>query len=118
MSDSARFIFSSIIAIAALCLLIVVFMMAADRTSDQRRFRSFTASFAFGMFLIVFAGILSGIALSADRDHRVVAPTYHSGWMSPEQGYGAAILLLLAGIYAIILGVRGTSDQDNASRNT
>jgi glycerol uptake facilitator-like aquaporin len=118
MSESTRLLFSAIIAIVVICLLVVVFMVAADRTSDQRRFRSFRASFAFGLFLIVFSGILSGIALNADRHHGVIAPTYHSGWMSPEQGYAAAILLLLAGIYAIILGVRGTSRRDNATRNT
>jgi hypothetical protein len=110
--------FSAIIAIAVLCLLVVVFMIVADRASDQRRFRSFTASFAFGLSLIVFAGLLSGIALNADRHHSVIAATYHSGWMSPEQGYAAAILLLLAGIYAIILGVRGASRKDDAAPNT
>ena len=101
MTDAARLVFSAIIAVAALCLLIVVFMIAADRTSEQRRFRSFTASFLSGVSLIVFAGVLSGIALDADRHHSVIPPTYKSGWMSPEQGYGAAILLLLAGIYAL-----------------
>ena len=93
-------------------------MVGADRASDQRRFRSFTASFGWGVFLIVFAGVLSGIALNADRHHSVISPTYKSGWMSPEQGYAAAILLLLAGIYAIILGVRGASRREDAAQNT
>jgi hypothetical protein len=118
MSDSARFMFSAIIAIAVFCLLVVVFMIVADRASDQRRFRWFTASFAFGLSLVVFAGILSGTALNADREHSVIAATYHSGWMGPEQGYAAAILLLLAGTYAIVLGVRGASRKDAAPRNT
>jgi MFS family permease len=118
MSDFSRFLFSAIVAIGVLCLLVVVFMLAADRAADQRRFRSFAASFGWGVFLIVFAGVISGIALNADRHHSVIKPTYHSGWMSPEQGYAASILLLLAGIYAIILGVRDTSRRDDATRNT
>ena len=118
MSDSARLIFTAVIAISVLCLLIVVFMVAADRTSDQRRFHSFTASFVLGISLILFAGVLSAVALGAARDDRVIGPTYHSGWMSPEQGYGAAILLLLAGIYAIVLAVRDAGRRDDATRNT
>jgi len=116
MNESGRLIFSAIIAIAVLCLLVIVFMLAADRTSDQKRFRSLTASFVFGVIFIVCAGILSGVALTADRNHSVI--TYRSAWMSPEQGYGAAILLLFAGIYAIIVGVRESSRRDNATRNT
>jgi hypothetical protein len=118
MSDFARLLFSVVLALAFLCLLVVVFVIGADRAADQRRFRSFAASFGWGVFLIVSAGVISGVALNADRHHGVIGPTYYSGWMSPEQGYTASILLLLAGIYAIILGVRDTGRRDNATRNT
>ncbi len=39
--------------------------------------------------------------------------------MTPEQGYAAAILLLLAGIYAIVLSVRSVKQRrEDATRRT
>ena len=97
-------------------------MLVSDRALEQpdgtKRVRSVTASFALGIGLLVWAGVLSGIALDAERHGRLISPTYHSGWMSPRQGYAAAILIPLAGLYSIVLSFRtARKRRDHAMRD-
>ena len=123
MSDLPRVSFIVIIVVAGFCLLVVVFMAAGDRASEQpggpRRFRSFSTSFAFGIISIVSAGLLSGMALDADRQSGLIPPTFRGARLTPDQGYGAAFVLLLIGLYAIFLSVRSTRRrQEDGARNT
>ena len=123
MTELPRILLPASVAIGALCLLVVVYMVGGDRAAKQsgktRRFRSFTASFVLGVCLIVLASLLSGVALDAHRRGGFISPTIRSGWMTPEQGYAAAILLLLAGIYAIVLSVRSVKQRrEDATRRT
>jgi len=121
VTDVRQFILAASIAISVVCLLIFVFMFISDRALEQpdgsKRVRSATASFALGIGLLVWAGVLLGIALDAERQGGLISPTYHSGWMTPRQGYAAAILILLAGLYSIVLAWRTARERRDATRD-
>lgn len=110
-------------AVLTLCLLLIVFMVANDRESEQpgwfKRLRSFFASFGFGILLLVWATFCWRIALEAEERHTVIRATYKSGWMSPQQGYAAAFLLFLAACYSVFLSARDRRNRPhNATRRT
>jgi peptidoglycan/LPS O-acetylase OafA/YrhL len=123
MSNVAWTLFIVAVVLSILCALLLVFMLANDRDSEQpglfKRLRSFAASFWFGIFLFVWAGFCWRIVLEADQRHTVIHPTYKSDWMSPQQGYAAASLLFLAACYSIFLSVRDRRNRaHNATRRT
>jgi peptidoglycan/LPS O-acetylase OafA/YrhL len=106
-----------------LCVLLVLFMVANDRPSEQpawfKRFRSLTASFGFGVLLFLWAAFLCRIAFEAEQRHTVIPPTRRTAWMSPQQGYAAALLLFLAASYSIFLSLRERRNRlHNAPRRT
>lgn len=97
------------IVVSVACVLLIIFMVANDRYSDQprwfRRVRSLGGALWLGLFAIFFGCYWASVARDAARRGTVITSP-DIGWMAPTHGYAAAALVVLMGLYSIFLMVR------------
>jgi amino acid transporter len=96
-------------AVVVVCVVLIVFMVANDRHSDQprwfRRVRSLGGALWFGLFSIFFGCYWASVARDAARRGTVITSP-DIGWMTPTHGYIAAGLVVLMGLYLMFLWAR------------